>query len=270
MDEKELTLQQIQQGSYQVLLKFKEICEKNSFRYWLAYGTLIGAIRHKGFIPWDDDIDVQMPREDYEKFVDYCIANKDSLKPFELHHYRTNKKYIYPIARLSDSRYSIDYLNTKEYGLGLFIDIYPVDEVDIQNKDLAKKRRKYMRRIGYAGVVRIEINKGIIQIVRMLYFVISRFFNSNKLLAKYDSLFKSNRFGKGNYGCYIWENKLYDVKKEWYSFDSKVSFNGEMFPVPQQYDLILKTIYGDYMSLPPESDRVPHHEYKSFKKESTK
>ena len=74
MDKKELSLEEIQNGSFQVLLKFKELCEKLNLRYWLCYGTLIGAVRHKGFIPWDDDVDVQMPREDYEKFIDNFIA----------------------------------------------------------------------------------------------------------------------------------------------------------------------------------------------------
>ena len=85
----EMTLVQTQQASLQVLIKFKEICEKEGLRYFLYGGTLIGAIRHKGFIPWDDDLDVLMPRDDYQKFVEYCNIHREDMNPFELFHYKT-------------------------------------------------------------------------------------------------------------------------------------------------------------------------------------
>ena len=123
---KELSLKEIQQGSYEILKVIKRIFDENNWRYYLVYGTLIGAVRHNGFIPWDDDIDIWIPRPDYEKFIDYCIEHKEELYPLELIHYKTNDKYIYPIARMSDSRYIINYDNAKEYGLGLFVALYPV------------------------------------------------------------------------------------------------------------------------------------------------
>ena len=124
---KELTLREIQLGELGVLKKLKEICEDQGLRYFLFFGTLLGAIRHKGFIPWDDDVDVGMPREDYEKLLGYFRENSDALLPFRLMHFSTNENYIYPIARICDTRYQVDYSETKEYGLGLFIDIYPFD-----------------------------------------------------------------------------------------------------------------------------------------------
>ena len=123
----ELTIKEIQAGSLEVLKKFIDICDGQDLQYFIAYGSLIGVVRHKGFIPWDDDLDVWMPRRDYELFINYCINNSNSIKPFQLMHYRTNPNYVYAIARLSDSRYETDYNNIKEYGLGLFIDIYPLE-----------------------------------------------------------------------------------------------------------------------------------------------
>ena len=149
--EKELTLQEIQQETFKVLCKIKEIFDANGWKYYLAYGTLIGAIRHNGFIPWDDDIDIFVPRSDYEKFIDYCIKNKDAIYPFELIHYRTNKNYIFTIGRFSDSRYKIDYNTKKAYGLGLFVDLYPLDFYDLNDKKTISKINRINKKIQILG-----------------------------------------------------------------------------------------------------------------------
>ncbi len=263
----ELSLKEIQEESFKALKVFKEICEKNDFKYWLCYGTLIGTIRHDGFIPWDDDIDVQMPREDYEKFIDYCLLNKQSLLPFELHHFRTNKKYIYPIARFSNSNFCIDYFNTKDYGLGTFIDIYPVDEVDINSKKLISCRTKYMNIISFLGMKKYSSNtKGLKGFAKRCTYVCCKILRPYKVLAKYDSFFKKHKFGIGYASCYNWETRIYNMKNNLFNEIIKHKFNGEDFNIPKEYDVILKTIYGDYMKLPPESERTPHHNYSVYRK----
>lgn len=266
MDKKELSLEEIQKGSFAVLLKFKELCEKLNLRYWLCYGTLIGAIRHHGFIPWDDDVDVSMPREDYEKFIDYCIGHQEELKPLEIFHYRSNKKFIYPIARLSDSRYTIDYSIAKDYGLGLFIDIYPLDEADNNNKALQRVRKRYIKRIYFAGTKKTDPKRDIKTPLRLAYYFYTRFINLNKTLRKYNEMFINHKFGEGNYGCFILDSSLRPIKKEHYAESIDWEFNGVSFKIPKEYDYILTATYGDYMKLPPEEDRVAHHYYHAYKK----
>ena len=112
---KKLSLREIQLESYNILLQVKRICEHNNFKYFLTYGTLLGAIRHNGFIPWDDDLDIMMPRSDYERFIQFCIDHHDDLLPYELKHYKTCDQYIYPIARLSNSNFYAQYENAKDY-----------------------------------------------------------------------------------------------------------------------------------------------------------
>ena len=90
------------------LEKIKEICDKEGFRYVLTWGTLIGAIRHKGFIPWDDDIDIMMPRPDHDKLMKYMSEHKDELKPLEVFNNDTCPNYPYMLTRISDSRYILD------------------------------------------------------------------------------------------------------------------------------------------------------------------
>ena len=267
--EKELTIEEIQQASFKVLLKFKEICDKNNFEYSLAFGTLIGAIRHKGFIPWDDDIDVVMKRPDYEKFIQYCIDHPEELKPFELLHYRTNKQYIYPIARISDPSYRLDYENAKEYGLGCFIDVYPLDGRNPNDKKHIKKMMHLNSIIYVGGQKKLTKARNFFRnIPKAILFVYTRFASLNKLLAKADK--KARKY---DYGCtdevsamVIEADRPMNYKHLLGTVD--VDFNGAKFKAPKEYDALLKAYYGDYMKLPPEEERVGHHFYKVFKKAS--
>lgn len=117
----------MQEGALNILKKLDGICREQGLRYFLFYGTLIGAIRHKGFIPWDDDLDVAMPRPDFDRLVEYCRRHREELLPMRLMTVDDNPQYVYPIARFSDTRYRVKYQGIRDYGLGLFVDIYPLD-----------------------------------------------------------------------------------------------------------------------------------------------
>lgn len=267
-DKKELTLEEIQQGSFKILLKIKDICQQQNINYWLMYGTLIGAVRHKGFIPWDDDIDVAMLREDYDKFIEYCINHMDELKPLELMHYKTNDKYIYPIARLSDSRYNIKYQNAKDYGLGLFVDIYPMDYVDNEDTKWLKKLTRNIRLISNCGTNKFVPSRNIFKsILKFPYFIVTRFININKCLKKHDELSKKYVDDKKSVvGCVCWDYNGKGYCTEYMKNLTEAEFNGEKFLIPKNYDKVLTSEYGDYMKLPPESERIAHHFYSAYEK----
>lgn len=124
-----ISMREVQKGSLEILKKINEVCNQLGLKYCLAYGTLIGAIRHKGFIPWDDDIDIMMPRKDYDILVHYFIEHKKELSPFEIINPQVNERCPYTISRISDSRYQLDVDNEEYYGIGLFVDVYPLDGV---------------------------------------------------------------------------------------------------------------------------------------------
>lgn len=267
MDEK-LSLDEIQQASFIILQKIKEICKILNINYSLAYGTLIGAIRHKGFIPWDDDIDVIMKREDYNKFIEFCIKNKETIKPFELKSFKTDKKYLYPISRLSDSRYKADFFDgSKHYEIGTFVDIYPFDKVENEDKRWLKKLHNNIRKISIMSCSKYMSPKGIIKkIFKPFYYLITRFCNLNNLINKQDVLAqKYNKKNSSYVGCVLWDNqRLYNSN----IFDEfiEVEFNGDLFSCIKEYDYMLRENYGDYMQLPPEEERIPHHYYDLYKK----
>ena len=124
---KELSLREVQLGELEILKRLDSICREQGLKYFLYAGTMIGAVRHKAFIPWDDDIDVAMPRRDYDRLMAWWDEHGAQEAPLRMMNIHTNPKYIYTISRLCDTRYQVDYEGTREYGLGLFVDIYPFD-----------------------------------------------------------------------------------------------------------------------------------------------
>ena len=271
MADSELSIEQIHSAQLETLKKFAEICEKEGFTYFLAFGTLLGAVRHENFIPWDDDVDVMMPRQDYEKLINYCIRNRSALSPFELHSIYTNDNYIYPIGRFSNSDYRLCCdNNVKEYGLGMFIDIYPMDGLG-ENVDEIKKRHKKMYKIirfidiggrkkatGFSGNIVKRFLKKIVFYyikVRGLKHYILKIEKEGKKIP-YESCSKV--------GCCVWGTRVFD--KKWVESTMMHKFADTEFRIPVGYDEILKEVYNDYMELPKESDRVPSHEYRAYKK----
>jgi len=261
-----LSIEEIHSFSLEILKKFVKICDEQNLEYSLAYGTLLGAVRHKGFIPWDDDLDVFMPRKDYEQFVEYCLNNGE-LYSLELFHYKTSKEYIYPIARLSDPRFRTEYRNVKDYGLGVFIDIYPLDGFE--------KDEKYVSRILWKkSIVHMcgneQYNPSPIvykNLFKYPVYLFSRLLNINKKIADMDKHAQKYDYDSSTYvTCACWEpNEVY--LKEWFSEMLLVDFEDIKVKIPCGFDNILRTDYGDYMKLPPEEKRQGHHFYKVYYKE---
>lgn len=122
---KKITIEEAKKIELDILSYIDDFCKKNNIEYFINYGTLIGAVRHKGFIPWDDDIDISMTRENYDKFIEYYKNDKSKYKLLAL---ETNKHYFNNFAKIVDSTTRID--NTriyKSYPSGIFIDIFPMD-----------------------------------------------------------------------------------------------------------------------------------------------
>ena len=271
---KELTLREIQLAEFHVLQKLSELCQKLDLRYYLVYGTLLGAARHQGFIPWDDDVDVVMPRPDYEKLLAYCDAHEEEMAPLRLMHCRKDKEYIYPIARLCDCRYHVDYGDTVEYGLGLFVDIYPLDgfgKTEKETKKLYKKNGLLIKFIYQAGM-----NKFTPSYTGGFHRTVAKFFlyHYAKLRgARYFALKAEKNSMKHSYetsdvvSVTVWFDSCAARQKAGIEGDAQLMFEGQLFPVPSDYDTELRLCYKDYMQLPPEEQRVGHHYYTAYLKD---
>ena len=271
---KELTLREIQMAEFGVLQKLDQLCKRLNLRYYLFYGTLLGAVRHQGFIPWDDDVDVAMPRPDYEKLLAYCRDHREEIAPLRMLHCRLDKKYIYPIARLCDTRYKVDYENTVDYGLGLFVDIYPLDgcgNTEEEAKKVHKKNDTLQHMTHLAGMDRFHpslrggLHHTIIKFVGYCYV---------KLLGARHFALKAERnslalpYEQSDYvSCTVWFDWYHRFEKKLLEEPTTLMFEGQAFSVPAGWDALLTDWYTDYMQLPPEADRIGHHYYKAYLKD---
>ena len=138
--QKELTLPEIHEATLEILDKFIEICETNNIDYFVVYGSLIGVVRHQGFIPWDDDFDVGMLRGEFDRFCEYCHSHEKEMYPFKLLDRTNTPNYPFNIPRLCDLRYRMETDLIPDVGMGTFIDVYPFDGMG-NDPSISKKLR---------------------------------------------------------------------------------------------------------------------------------
>lgn len=227
-----------------LLNALKEICDKHKLTYWLDFGTLLGAVRHKGFIPWDDDIDVSMPMEDYRKFL--AIAEKELPIDIFLQTSKTDKAHKEGFSKLRDC-YST-YLHHTETGMekyhkGIYIDIFP----SVVYPKIPYKIRKVLLYF----IVRSYYKANVIGKNVVYNYVVYGFFKSIFLLF---SPFKSNEAAQtpedNGYYYSIPQTYIYPIKG--------IEFEGDLYSAPNNFDAYLTTLYGDYMTLPPLDKRNAH------------
>ena len=259
---------EIQQMELGIMEYIHEVCQKIGVKYFLAYGSLIGAVRHKGFIPWDDDMDICMLREDYEKLQDYLIANPD--ERYEVMSYKNNLNYVYPFMKVQDNHtYLLEEDVRIDSNMGIYVDIFPVDgyedDADFKNKMTKLIKKRQLSCYTFKGITNTKslLNS----LIRYVSVVIFYFTNMNKYVEQIDELAKSRAvadYEQVDYLIYKDMNKPV-WKREWLEQVIVGTFEGEEFMIPKHYHEILTSDYGDYMQLPPLEQRVSHHDFKLWK-----
>ena len=270
-----LDIKEIQSVSLGILKRVADFCDSMGIRYVLAYGTLIGAIRHKGFIPWDDDVDIMMPRPDYDRFLSLFIINKDKLKDLEVFNRTTNRKYPFGITRVCDMNYEIITYNEINCGMGIFVDIYPMDGLGkTYDESLSKLEKSHALCDKIALLTRKKIycphqpniRKQINYIRRKLLYMIKgedyyfSLLNDNVVSCDYEN---SDYVGVASW--------VFNPTKDMYEKSIVedriiVEFEGMEFYAPKEYDKCLRITYGDYMKLPPVEQRIYQHGYEAYEK----
>lgn len=272
---KNLSMEEIQAVSFEILKTIKTICEKEGFKYSLAFGTLIGAIRHKGYIPWDDDVDIIMPRPDFEKLMVYFQEHANELQPYEAWNSSKHPDYPYTMTRIIDNRYILDVDNEKPCGMGIFVDIYVLDGAGNsieEARNLLMKTKKYPSSIFLSTRKTLKHGgtKGILKnILKPFFFVYVKLMGKQYFVNKlYRIISKYNYSSCSHLACLEWDNTTASATaKIDIENPVEVEFNGERFCATANYDKYLTHAYGDYMTPPPKKDRVYHHLYKAYKKE---
>ena len=262
---KEIEIEELKKIQLDILTQVAEFCDKNGLRYFLAYGTLIGAVRHKGYIPWDDDIDIVVSRADYQKLLT-CFTSQD----LEIVSPELNRDCPHPFAKIYNTKTQLIELSDIKFDIGINIDVFPLDffpDDQIESERLVKRIR-YLRKMLEAKVVVVVRKRSLIK--NTILFIAKCaciFLNYRTLIQKI--VMCSQTYNETNLvGCLVWGYGIKErVSKEIFNDSVEVEFEREKFKAPIGYDQWLKHIYGDYMQLPPEEKRESHHAFKAYWKE---
>ena len=256
---------EIQEKELTMLLYFKEFCDKHNLRFYLCGGGLIGAIRHNGFIPWDDDVDIGVPRGDYERLLMILKTKKDGYK---IQDETTEKKYFCPFAKLRKN--GTVFKEKISIGLyednGIYIDIFPIDtlsEVSSLNTKIKLYKIKILNhalRFRYCRELYCSSEK-VSTFKHWILYIPFIFFSRDYLMKKLVNNMTSQNNREKHYAANLaGTNKL---EKEIMEYDvffptKELEFEGKKYPCPNQIDQYLKKLYGNFMELPPMEKRRTH------------
>ncbi len=265
-----LSVEELKKIQLGILEYVADYCEKNNIRYWLDFGTLIGAIRHKGYIPWDDDIDLGMLREDYDKFISEFNINNDS--KYEVHCIENDPGYFVPYAKVYDTTTILFEPDEKGHKLCVNIDIFPHDNAPDDDEEVKRMydirdrlREKYLiidYKDKFTGNM---IKRSAKHLRRFLYSIIYK--NSINIIADNSKRYKDTMTKRvGNFTGY---SRIACNRQIFDSF-TDVEFEMKKYKAPIGYDEWLRSIYGDYMELPPPEKQITHHRNISFKRKQEK
>ena len=255
-----------------ILKEVAAFCDEHGICYGLIYGTLIGAVRHGDFIPWDDDADIMMPRPDYDRFCELWKKEKAD-SPLELFLPLETPGYPYMIARVSDSRYPIIVDNEKPYGMGLFVDIYPFDglgrtwvgsRLRAAAGDIASSLCFQAAKLKFP---REMFGNPAFCMVGRAAFAVSKLAGSERLMRLIKRI-PAYDYEKARYiGPLIWiTGGSRDVfPRSWFDRFVRKPLGNYEYWVPAEYDKVLRHCYGSYMELPAPENRQGTHDYKLAK-----
>lgn len=259
----------VQRLTLKTLTVFIDFCEKHNLRYYFTGGALIGVVRHKGFIPWDDDIDIGMPRKDFDKFCK--IVKKEMPEGYGICDRYTDKNWHFALVQFVDMYSEIEInLADEPRRAHVWIDVFPLDGLP-DSKILRWMRVKNIlihRYLVQLANIEIQVDahrsrpwyeKIILGFFK--FFKIGKLINSDKVINRLEKILRKSDFDHskwcGNMLGRYRENEV--VPRSWFGNPRKGKFEDMVVNIPEKSKRILSALYGDYMQLPPEKDRVAHN-----------
>lgn len=271
--EDQYNLRPIWDATFEIYKEIAKICDRHSLRYYVTDGTLIGAVRHKGFIPWDDDFDMSMPRPDYERFIGYAKNELPSHLKFV--NWENTPEFHLMFGKVQDCRREVVVSLENQCGCklsnGVFVDIFPIDGYPVKKSD-----RFLIRAFDF--ILRQDINFRFIKWKdrswkgRLLYplgaliaFILPWLKTYSDFQRVYEKMLLKYPYDMSEYTgrasvCLHVINRPPLLKTTW-GMGRKIDFHTSKVNIPDNFDAYLRPIYGDYMRLPPVESRHPSHSY---------
>ena len=269
MDEINITnIDLLHQVDLDIVKELVAICEKHGLSYYMLGGTMLGAVRHRGFIPWDDDVDIGIPRDDYEKFL--MVAQKELSSHLKLVNYRTDPEYQYYITRILDTETKVEEvrINNKNRYTHASIDVFPIDGTpnNVIMRSVYYFRVLYHRALMslcYKDSIDRERHRGKIEMVFlwvMERLPIEKITTPYKQKEKIDTLLRKQKIQGAKYiGNIMGAYRIKEiVPAEFYGKGKMYPFEDIELRGMELADEYLKYTYGNYMQLPPEDKRKTH------------
>ncbi len=262
---RKLTPEELKKIQICILTYVADFCERNEIRYWIDSGTLLGAIRHKGYIPWDDDIDIGMLREDYDKFSKLFNAYESQ---YSFVCMENSADFYLPFGKVYDKNTILYEPDENGQKLAVNIDIFVYDNAPDDEAELKKMydKRDFWRRIYWMQNSYIDKNGNIVKVIlkyiRRLYYRV-RYKNKNPIEEMILNSKKYMMCQTGHVGNFTAFVRMSCDKSVFASF-VEVEFEGKKYKAPIGYDEWLRILYGDYMKLPPEEKRISHHSFVAY------
>lgn len=255
---KKIELEERKKLQLDILDEIHRFCLENKINYSLGYGTLLGAVRHKGYIPWDDDIDIVMLRKDYDRFI-----STFSTSIYKVASATTIDNWFLPFAKVYDNRTLIMDRKANTTSIGLNVDVFPVDEIsEIDYKYVIQKT--YIKFLSYCNAIKLfklnretKLHKNIVMFVlKILLILFPKFFFLQQIIKK-SQLY--NGTGSKKVFCWASIDDKYFLHKDVYEDLCEMEFENKLYMAIKKYHIYLSSMYGDYMALPPEEKRISFH-----------
>lgn len=260
---KKLTLQDIRKRLLGILIELNDFCDENNIQYYLCAGTLLGAIRHKGFIPWDDDIDIAMSRPDYDKLLTIAKKNDTFHDHYKIISFENHTTH-YPFMKVLDTEtYTKQSFTNESNENSLWVDIFPFDGVP---EDMSVRKHLYHKELFVRKILNLNFAKvgdgktTSHKLLKPLLIPFAKIYGIERADRRIDQLCRTYDYNSAKFvGDIVWGD--YDkeiMNKQDFEHYVYVEFEGHKFKTMSCWNSYLKGLYGDYMKLPPVSERENH------------
>ena len=257
-----LTMKEQQDGMLEIMKAIHAFCVRKNIRYVLLYGSLLGAVRHNGFIPWDNDMDIGIPRPDYDRLLELLKGGEKIGEHYYPLHYTTDRNYHYQIIRICDDRTAVrpDYIRDQPERMGLWVDIFPIDGLPEKTiRGCFRRARLFInKKLQIADIYTVRGRKDFLN--RLGNFCCALFPHVYRRNILIDEILRKTPFDTSKSVSDVSDRDeiIIRQKPEDYNEAALHQFEDTEFYIPKNWDSYLKQAYGDYMQLPPEDKRMTH------------